>query len=188
MGYTPAANHSPMIIRLAASIFACEISHGMLGDSTAVETSLIEEINCRMSATSKGYYIQSLTSGKFMRSTVVVNPPELPPALPELPQPDGDDYSPSYMPDGEEEDHLYDDVEEPLEICPDGVVEKLHAPQGGAEVQVHVLNPKQLVVPTPGEIHLADGSRPRRLRGKQRLPPSVSKLLWTTTGEWAWSR
>ena len=138
-----------------------------------------------MSATSKGYYIQSLTSGKFMRSTVVVNPPELSPALPELPQPDGDDYSPSYMPDGEEEDHLYDDVEEPLEICPDGVVEKLHAPQGGAEVQVHVLNPKQLVVPTPGEIHLADGSRPRRLRGKQhvdRLPPSVSKLLWTTTG------
>ena len=138
-----------------------------------------------MSATSKGYYIQSLTSGKFMRSTVVVNPPELPPALPELPPPDGDDYSPSYMPDGEEEDHLYDDVEEPLEICPDGVVEKLHAPQGGAEVQVHVLNPKQLVVPTPGEIHLADGSRPRRLRGKQhvdRPPPSVSKLLWTTTG------
>ena len=138
-----------------------------------------------MSATSKGYYIQSLTSGKFMRSTVVVNPPELLPALPELPQPDGDDYSPSYMPDGEEEDHLYDDVEEPLEICPNDVVEKLHAPQGGAEVQVHVLNPKQLVVPTPGEIHLADGSRPRRLRGKQhvdRLPPSVSKLLWTTTG------
>ena len=48
MGHTPAANHSPMIIRLAASIFACEISHGMLGDSTAVETSQIEEINCRM--------------------------------------------------------------------------------------------------------------------------------------------
>ena len=133
-------------------------------------------------------YIQSLTTGKFMRSTVVVNPPELPPVLPELPQPDGDEYSPSYMPDGEEEDHLYDDVEEPLEISPDDAVEKLHAPQGGAEVQVHVLNPKQPVVPTPAEIHLADGSRPRRLRGKQRLPPSVSKLLWTTTGEWAWSR
>ena len=77
----------------------------MLGDRTAVETSLIEEINCRMSATSKGYYIQSLTSGKFMRSTVVVNPPELPP-VPELPQPDGDEYSPSYMPGGEEEDQL----------------------------------------------------------------------------------
>ena len=67
-----------------------------------------------------------------------VNPPELPPALLELPQPDGDEYSPSYMPDGEEDDHLYDDVEEPLEICPNDVVEKLHAPQGGAEVQVHV--------------------------------------------------
>ena len=83
-----------------------------------------------------------------MRSTVVVNPPELPPVLPELPQPDGDEYSPSYMPDGEE-DHLYDDVEEPLEISPDDAVEKLHAPQGGAEVQIHVLNPKQPVVPTP---------------------------------------
>ena len=82
-----------------------------------------------------------------MRSTVVVNPPELPP-VPELPQPDGDEYSPSYMPDGEE-DHLYDDVEEPLEISPDDAVEKLHAPQGGAEVQIHVLNPKQPVVPTP---------------------------------------
>ena len=44
-----------------------------------------------MSTTSKGYYIQSLTSGKFIRSTVVVNPPELPPVLPQLPQPDGDD-------------------------------------------------------------------------------------------------
>ena len=97
MGYTLAANHSPMIIRLAASIFAGEISHGMLGDSTAVETSQIEEFNCRMSATSKGYYIQSLTSGKFMRSTVVVNPPELPPVLPGLPESDGDEYSPSYM-------------------------------------------------------------------------------------------
>ena len=138
-----------------------------------------------MSATSKGYYIQSLTSGKFMRSTVVVNPPELPLLLPELPQPDAEEYSPSYMPDGEEEDHLCDDVEEPLEICPDDVVEKLHAHQGGAEVQVHVLNPKQQIVPTLGELHLADGSRPRRLRGKQHvdlLPPSVSKLLWTTTG------
>ena len=80
-----------------------------------------------------------------MRSTVVVNPPELPPLLPELPQPDGDEYSPSYMPDGEEEDHLQDNVEEPLEICPDDVAEKLHAHQGGAEVQVHVLNPKQPV-------------------------------------------
>ena len=71
-----------------------------------------------MSTTSKGYYIQSLTTGKLMLSTVVVNPPELPPVLPQLPQPNGDEYSPSYMPDGEEEDHLQDDVEEPMEICP----------------------------------------------------------------------
>ena len=138
-----------------------------------------------MSATSKGYYIQSLTSGKFMRSTVVVNPPELPPLLPQLPQLEAEDYSPSFMPEDEGEDHLQDDVEEPMEICPDDVVEKLHAHQGGAEVQVHVMDPKQPLVPTPGELHLADGSRPRRLRGKQHvdlLPPSVSKLLWTTTG------
>ena len=50
---------------------------------------------------------------------------------------------------------------------------------------VHVLDPKQKLVPTPGELQLADGSRPRRLRGKQHvdlLPPKVSKLLWTTTG------
>ena len=84
-----------------------------------------------MSTTSKGYYIQSLTTGKFMRSTVVVNPPELPPVLPQLPQPDGDDYSPSYMPEGEEDDHLQD-VEEPMEICPHGAAEQLHPFQGGA--------------------------------------------------------
>ena len=84
-----------------------------------------------MSTTSKGYYIQSLTTGKFMRSTVVVNPPELPPVLPQLPQPDGDDYSPSYMPEDEEDDHLQD-VEEPMEICPHGAAEQLHPFQGGA--------------------------------------------------------
>ena len=120
-----------------------------------------------------------------MRSTVVVNPPELPPVLPELPQPDGDDYSPSYMPEGEEEDHLQDDVEEPMEVCPDDVVGQLRAPRGGAEVEVQVLDRKQKLVPTPEELHLADGSPPRRLRGKQQvdlLPPSVSKLLWATTG------
>ena len=40
-----------------------------------------------------------------------------------------------------------------------------------------VVDPKQNMVPTLGEFQLADGSRPRRLRGKQyvdRLPPSVS--------------
>ena len=92
-----------------------------------------------MSTTSKGYYIQSLTSGKFIRSTVVVNPPELPPVLPQLPQPDGDDYSPSYMPEGEEDDHLQDDVEEPTH----GAAEQLHPPQGGADVEIQVLDPKQ---------------------------------------------
>ena len=125
-----------------------------------------------------------------MRSTVVVNPPELPPVLPELPQPDGDDYSPSYMPEGEEEDHLQDDVEEPMEVCPDDVVGQLRAPRGGAEVEVQVLDRKQKLVPTPGELHLADGSPPRRLRGKPQvdlLPPSVSKLLWTTTGGVHWT-
>ena len=138
-----------------------------------------------MSTTSKGYYIQSLSSGKFMRSTVVVVPATLPPLLPQLPEPEADDYAPSFLPEDEADDHLQDDVEEPMEICPDHVVEELHADQGGAEVQVHVLNPKQQVVPTPGELRLADGSRPRRLHGKQHvdlLPPSVSKLLWTTTG------
>ena len=120
-----------------------------------------------MSTTSKGYYIQSLTTGKFMVSTVVVNPPELPPVLPRLPQPDGDDYSPSYMPEGEEDDHLQDDVEEPMEIYPHGAAEQLHPPQGGAEVEVQVLDPKQKLVPTPQELQLADGSKPRRLRGKQ---------------------
>ena len=72
-----------------------------------------------------------------------------------------------------------------MEISPDDVVEQLHAPQGGAEVEVQALDPKQKLVPTPGGPQLADGSRPRRLRGKQhvdRLPPSVSKLLWATTG------
>ena len=107
-----------------------------------------------MSTTSKGYYIQSLTTGKFMRSTVVVNPPELPPVLAQLPQPDGDDYSPSYMPEGEEDDHLQDDVEEPMEICPHGAAEQLHPPQGGAEVEVQVLDPKQKPVPTPGSSNL----------------------------------
>ena len=138
-----------------------------------------------MSTTSKGYYIQSLSSGKFMRSTVVVVPGTLPPLLPQLPEPEADDYAPSFLPEDEADDHLQDDVEEPMEICPDHVVEELHADQGGAEVQVHVLNPRQPVVPTPGELRLADGSRPRRLQGKQHvdlLPPSVSKLLWTTTG------
>eukprot|EP00435_Cladocopium_sp_Y103_P046776 s1303_g13.t1 len=71
-----------------------------------------------MSSTSKGYYIQSLTSGKFMRSTVVVNPPQLPDLLPELPQPDGEDYSPSFMPEDEADDHLEDEVEPPMELCP----------------------------------------------------------------------
>ena len=138
-----------------------------------------------MSTTSKGYYIQSLSSGKFMRSTVVVVPGTLPDVLPQLPEPSPDDYAPSYLPEDEAEDHLQDDVEEPMEICPEEVVQQLHADQGGAEVQVHVLNPRHQVVPTPGELHLADGSRPRRLHGKQHvdlLPPSVSKLLWTTTG------
>ena len=138
-----------------------------------------------MSTTSKGYYIQSLSSGKFMRSTVVVVPATLPPLLPQLPEPEVDDYAPSFLPEDEAEDHLQDDVEEPMKICPDHVVEELHADQGGAEVQVHVMNPRQQVVPTPGELRLADGSRPRRLHGKQHvdlLPPSVSKLLWTTTG------
>ena len=107
-----------------------------------------------MSTTGKGYYIQSLTTGKFMRSTVVVNPPELPPVLPQLPQPDGDDYSPSYMPEGEEDDHLQDGVEEPMEICPHGAAEQLHPPQSGADVEVQVLDPKQKQVPTRGSSSL----------------------------------
>jgi len=37
-----------------------------------------------------------------------------------------------------------------MEISPDDVVEQLRAPQGGAEVEVQVLDPKQKLVPTPG--------------------------------------
>eukprot|EP00435_Cladocopium_sp_Y103_P013046 s2797_g3.t1 len=121
-----------------------------------------------MSPTSKGYYIQSLTSGKFMRSTVVVNPPQLPDLLPELPQPDGEDYSPSFMPEDEAEDHLEDEVEPPMELCPGEMVEQLHQPHGGAEVTVRELDPNQKIVPTPGPLQLRDGSRPRRLTGKQK--------------------
>ena len=77
-----------------------------------------------------------------MRSTVVVVPATLPPLLPQLPEPEADDYAPSFLPEDEADDHLQDDVEEPMEICPDHVVEELHADQGGAEVQVHVLNPR----------------------------------------------
>eukprot|EP00435_Cladocopium_sp_Y103_P013872 s2990_g3.t1 len=120
-----------------------------------------------------------------MRSTVVVNPPQLPDLLPELPQPDGEDYSPSFMPEDEAEDHLEDEVEPPMELCPGELVEQLHQPQGGAEVTVRELDPNQKIVPTPGPLQLKDGSRPRRLTGKQkvdRLEPGLSKLLWTTTG------
>ena len=65
------------------------------------------------------------------------------------------------------------------------MAEQLHPTQGGAEVEVHVLDPKQKLMPTPGDLQLANGSRPRRLRGKQHVdlvPPKVSKLPWTTTG------
>eukprot|EP00435_Cladocopium_sp_Y103_P031866 s1820_g8.t1 len=136
-----------------------------------------------MSTTSKGYYIQSMTSGKFISPTVVVNPPQLPDLLPELPQPDDEECSP-FMLEDEADDHLEDDVEAPMELCPGDLVEQLHQPQGG--VTVHVLDPKQKIVPTPGPLQLADGSRPRRLTGKQkvdRLEPGLSNLLWTTTGE-----
>eukprot|EP00435_Cladocopium_sp_Y103_P038480 s1047_g10.t1 len=89
------------------------------------------------------------------------------------------------MPEDEAEDHFEDDVEEPMELCPGDLVEQLHEPQGGAEVEVQILKPDPKIVPTYGPLRLADGSRPKRLTGKQhvdRLPPGVSKLLWTTTG------
>ena len=76
----------------------------------------------------------------------------------------------------------------PWKSVPDHVVEELHADQGGAEVQVHVLNPRQPVVPTPGELRLADGESTSTASRKTACGPPTSQRFKAAVdhnrGEW----